>query len=232
MLFEIGEPGRQLRELRARLGLDSGYLARLLRSLEAGSRGRSCGPGRPPLSSRSAHVAGPAEVHALDARSDRFAQELPRRSPAPNAPGSSRRWGRSTDCCARQRSSSIRSIPVAPTRGAACWRTRRSSDSGFPRVTRLRTWFPVDDIRADGVCLVAHEADRAVASSVLRHLDGDTDEIKHLWVDPDARGLGLFASPSGGARSGRERAGEGQRPAGHPPRPDRGDRAVPQRRLH
>ena len=35
LLFEIGDDGATVRELRDRLGLDSGYLSRLLRSLEA-----------------------------------------------------------------------------------------------------------------------------------------------------------------------------------------------------
>jgi GNAT superfamily N-acetyltransferase len=30
-----------------------------------------------------------------------------------------------------------------------------------------------------------------VACGVLRHFDGAADEIKHLRVDPDARGVGL-----------------------------------------
>ena len=34
-LWEIGEGGADIRELRMRLGLDSGYASRLLRSLEA-----------------------------------------------------------------------------------------------------------------------------------------------------------------------------------------------------
>src|SRR5688572_12408685 len=37
LLFEIGHSGATVRELRDRLGLDSGYLSRLLRSLEADS---------------------------------------------------------------------------------------------------------------------------------------------------------------------------------------------------
>ena len=35
LLWEIGVGGSEVRRLRARLGLDSGYLSRLLRSLEA-----------------------------------------------------------------------------------------------------------------------------------------------------------------------------------------------------
>jgi DNA-binding MarR family transcriptional regulator len=35
LLWEVGLDGRDVRALRSRLGLDSGYLSRLLRSLEA-----------------------------------------------------------------------------------------------------------------------------------------------------------------------------------------------------
>jgi DNA-binding MarR family transcriptional regulator len=35
LLFEVGSTGASVRELRDRLGLDSGYLSRLLRSLES-----------------------------------------------------------------------------------------------------------------------------------------------------------------------------------------------------
>ena len=35
VLWEIGDQGREVRHLRRELGLDSGYLSRLLRSLEA-----------------------------------------------------------------------------------------------------------------------------------------------------------------------------------------------------
>src|SRR5262245_65545429 len=34
LLFEIGEDGAKVRDLRARLGLDSGFVSRMLRSLE------------------------------------------------------------------------------------------------------------------------------------------------------------------------------------------------------
>jgi len=35
LLFEIGREGADVRDLRARLSMDSGYLSRLLRALEA-----------------------------------------------------------------------------------------------------------------------------------------------------------------------------------------------------
>ncbi len=39
LLWEIGPDGADLRALRARLGLDSGYLSRLIGSLEADGHG-------------------------------------------------------------------------------------------------------------------------------------------------------------------------------------------------
>ena len=192
VLFEIGEPGRPLRELRARLGLDSGYLARLLRSLEGqGLVAVAVDPAD--RRSRLARLTsrGRREVHALDARSDRFAQELL----APLAGAERARLLEAMGTVHRLlRTAAILVDPVDP----GCADARRcllayASElrQRLPEGYQASDLVPVDDIRADGVCLVAREADRAVACSVLRHLDGDTDEIKHLWVDPDARGLGL-----------------------------------------
>src|SRR5918996_2827314 len=49
LLWEIGLEGCEVRVLRARLGLDSGYLSRLLRSLEAAGLVRvAAGAGGPP----------------------------------------------------------------------------------------------------------------------------------------------------------------------------------------
>jgi hypothetical protein len=45
LLYEIGRSGDEVRDLRARLGLDSGYLSRLLRVARAAGAGRgaACG---------------------------------------------------------------------------------------------------------------------------------------------------------------------------------------------
>src|SRR5919197_5197891 len=77
LLWEIGLDGCELRLLRARLGLDSGSLSRLLRSLEAA--------GLVELSASAADrrirvarltAAGRRERATLDGRSDRLAQSL------------------------------------------------------------------------------------------------------------------------------------------------------------
>ena len=77
MLWEIGPEGRDIKELRASLDLDSGYLSRLLRSLESdglvvvepsGADGRV----------RTARLTGDgqAERAELDRRSDKAAAAL------------------------------------------------------------------------------------------------------------------------------------------------------------
>jgi GNAT superfamily N-acetyltransferase len=38
---------------------------------------------------------------------------------------------------------------------------------------------------------VARVGDCPVACGILRQLEGEIDEIKHLWVDPDMRGFGV-----------------------------------------
>src|SRR5919106_1274166 len=77
LLFEIGPEGAGLGELRSRLGLDSGYLSRILRSLEAQGLvavDKLDGDGR----SRRAILTekGRAEHAAYDALSDDLANSI------------------------------------------------------------------------------------------------------------------------------------------------------------
>src|SRR5918995_3165672 len=76
LLFEIGSEGADVRELRSRLNLDSGYLSRLLRSLERQGLSEVSTP-ESDLRSRRAWltIAGLAELEELDRLGDRFAEE-------------------------------------------------------------------------------------------------------------------------------------------------------------
>src|SRR5436309_9738135 len=75
LLWEIGPDGCEVRLLRARLGLDSGYLSRLLRSLEtAGLVEVATGPGDRRIRVAQLTAAGCRERAALDNRSDELAQ--------------------------------------------------------------------------------------------------------------------------------------------------------------
>jgi DNA-binding MarR family transcriptional regulator/GNAT superfamily N-acetyltransferase len=75
VLFEIGRAGADIRELRSRLDLDSGYLSRLLRSLERHGL-IEVTASESDLRSRRARltVAGVAELEELDRLGDRFAE--------------------------------------------------------------------------------------------------------------------------------------------------------------
>src|SRR6266480_76618 len=77
LLWEIGSDGCDVRLLRARLGLDSGYLSRLLRSLESAGLAVV----EPSLSDRRVRTvrltpAGIAERELLDRRSDELARSF------------------------------------------------------------------------------------------------------------------------------------------------------------
>src|SRR3984957_11472593 len=77
LLWEIGPDGNDVRALRARLDLDSGYLSRLLRSLEADGL-VTVGPGGTDARVRTARLtsAGQAERAVLDQRSDELAASI------------------------------------------------------------------------------------------------------------------------------------------------------------
>ena len=76
VLWEIGD-GCDVRELRARLGLDSGYLSRLLRSLEAaGLATVEPNPHDRRVRSIRLTAAGRRERDVLDRRSDELAESL------------------------------------------------------------------------------------------------------------------------------------------------------------
>jgi len=77
VLWEIGRDGCDVRALRARLGLDSGYLSRLLRSLESAGL-VAVGTSDTDRRVRTARLteAGRAERTLLDRRSDELARSL------------------------------------------------------------------------------------------------------------------------------------------------------------
>ncbi len=61
----------------------------------------------------------------------------------------------------------------------------------FPEGYERSSLLAADAIRASGKCLVARQGVKPVGCGILRLLDSDTAEIKHVWVDSTTRGLGL-----------------------------------------
>ena len=99
LLWEIGPGGSDVRALRSRLDLDSGYLSRLLRSLEkdglavtepSGTDGR--------VRTVRLTAGGLAERAVLDQRSDEAAAASSARSARASGPGWSRRWPKPSGC--------------------------------------------------------------------------------------------------------------------------------------
>src|ERR1044071_8780153 len=77
VLWEIGKRGCEVRALRARLDLDSGYLSRMLRSLERAGLVRVT-PDRQDRRVRTAHLTakGATERALLDRRSEALARSF------------------------------------------------------------------------------------------------------------------------------------------------------------
>src|SRR5512133_2462451 len=77
LLWEIGPEGAELRALRARLDLDSGYVSRLLRSLEADGL-VTVAPSETDRRMRTARLtrAGRTERRVLERRSDDVARSF------------------------------------------------------------------------------------------------------------------------------------------------------------
>jgi DNA-binding MarR family transcriptional regulator/GNAT superfamily N-acetyltransferase len=195
VLWEIGEDGADLRELRARLDLDSGYLSRLIRSLE--QRGLVVvEPGRDDKRVRSARLtnAGRAEWERLDARSDDLARDL-------LAPLSEAQRARLVDAMGvveRLLTAGLVEVAIEdPSSDAAryCMRSYfaeldRRFETGFDPARAL----PTDAehlTEPAGLLLVARLRGEPVGCGALKLHGTEPAEIKRMWVAEPARGLGL-----------------------------------------
>jgi DNA-binding MarR family transcriptional regulator len=198
VLWEIGndgEAGCDVRRLRDVLELDSGYLSRLLRSLEAAGLvtvDRSAGDKRVRTSRLTPE--GWAERAVLDRRSDELAQSFL----APLSAGKRERLVAAMEEVERLLTAAL--VEVEPT-DPAHRHARYCLDEYYAELDRrFDTGFDVihghpvdlDEIRPPaGVFLVARLRGEPVGCGALRTpLDG-VGEIKRMWVSPSARGLGV-----------------------------------------
>ena len=208
MLWEIGDDGRDVKELRQQLDLDSGYLSRLLRSLEAAGL-VTVGPSPADGRVRTARLtaAGRAERAVLDRRSDELAGSLlePLSAGQRERLVGALRRGRAP---AGRRPGGHRRDRSRPARGAAraCRRTTTSSTGGSPPASIPARARPtaVDDMRPPaGAFLVATRRGEPLGCGALKfHPDG-VAELKRLWVDAAARASGSGGGWSPGWRSTR-----------------------------
>jgi DNA-binding MarR family transcriptional regulator/GNAT superfamily N-acetyltransferase len=196
LLFEVGEGGTgglTVRELRDRLGLDTGYLSRLLRSLEADGLVEV----RPDSHDRRRRRVtltrrGRTAWRRLDERSDDLARTLVE-------PLTDRQRGRLTEALATAdllvRAATVHLDETPATDPAAV----RAMAAYFAEIGERFGFQPGDaweqDAEAmappDGFFVIASSDGEPVACGGVQRLDDGAAEIKRMWVDPGWRGAGL-----------------------------------------
>jgi DNA-binding MarR family transcriptional regulator/GNAT superfamily N-acetyltransferase len=195
LLWEIGVTGCEVRLLRSRLGLDSGYLSRLLRSLEAAGLvevSRSPSDARVRLARLTG--TGRRERAALDRRSEQFAQSLL----APLSDEQQQRLVAAMRDVERLLvATSVQISAVDPEHPDAQYclaeyvaeLNRRSPRSFDPSVGA--TALPHQVRPPAGQFFVAYLHGEPIGCGAVKHHPDAPAEIKRMWIAPAARGLGL-----------------------------------------
>ena len=195
LLWEIGPGGSELRLLRSRLGIDSGYLSRLLRALEAAGL-VEVSPGTSDARIRVAHLtrAGRRERAALDRRSDELAGSLL----APlSAEQQLRLVGAMREVERLLVAASVQITAVDPEHPDAQYclaeyvaELNQRSPRGFdPSVGA--TALPHEVRPPAGQFFVAYLHGEPIGCGAVKYHHDAAAEIKRMWIAPQARGLGL-----------------------------------------
>ena len=195
ILWEIGPEGTEVRALRTRLALDSGYLSRVLRSLERQSL-VTVGPS--PQDRRVRHVelteAGLMERAELDRRSDDLALSI-------LDPLTARQRTRLIAAMAEvERLLQVSTVHFAiedPSSADARWCLEQyvseldaRFETGFDPSLSISA--VADELTPPaGVFLIARVRTGPIACGALKFHPGEPAEVKRMWVSPNARGIGL-----------------------------------------
>jgi DNA-binding MarR family transcriptional regulator/GNAT superfamily N-acetyltransferase len=195
VLWEIGEDGADVRSLRARLGLDSGYLSRLLRALER-ERLVVVGADRSDKRVRTVRLtaAGRAERALLDRRSDELARSLLQ----PLRDADRARLVDAMGLVERLLTAGLVEVAVEDPRSQAarfCLQSYfaeldRRFDTGFDP-DRALSATAEELTEPAGLLLVARLHGEPVGCGALKLTDEVPFYIKRMWVAPEARGLGV-----------------------------------------
>jgi DNA-binding MarR family transcriptional regulator/GNAT superfamily N-acetyltransferase len=192
VLFEIGS-GVSLRDLRTRLGLDPGYLSRIVRSLQdEGLVQVSAHPDDGRVRVAGLTPAGEAELAEQDRRANDVAEGLL----GTLAEGQRRELVAAFGTTQRLLRLAAVSVRVADPVSADA----RECLAAF--VAELAERYPEgfdeadlvqpQELRGDaGVFLVAYEDGCPVGCGGLRVLEPGAGEIRHVWVAAGVRGLGV-----------------------------------------
>jgi DNA-binding MarR family transcriptional regulator len=195
LVFEIGGDGAEIRELRSRLDLDSGYLSRLLRSLERQGLVEVAAL-EADLRSRRACLtaAGRAELAELDRLGDRFAEA----TLEPLDEAERRRLVEAMADVERLLNLSFTRISLEdPESADAKWclgqyfaELGERFEEGFNAGRSIPA--EAGDLRPPrGVFLVARLDGRPVGCGALKATGPGAGSIKRMWVSRQVRGIGI-----------------------------------------
>lgn len=195
LLWEISEQGKDVRRLRERLGLDSGYVSRLLRSLETEGL-VTVEPQSQDRRVRTVQLteAGRTERALLDNRSDELAGSL--LEPL-NASQRSRLVAAMAEVDRLLTAATVTLDGVDPDHpdGEQCLRSyfaelQECFETGFDPARSLLP--DAGELRPPhGLFLVARLHGKPVGCAGLKLPPGARAEVKRMWVAPHARRLGL-----------------------------------------
>src|SRR5271155_4174700 len=195
LLYEIGPDGRDVSVLREKLALDSGYLSRLLRSLERQGlvrtrRGAGDGRGRDVEPTRT----GIDELGGYARRSDGFAKSL-------LVPLSSNKRDRLVAAMAEvetlMRAAAVELRIERPDSASALWcletyyqELAERFEAGYDPATALP--LGADNLVSPTGCfIVAYLDGTPIGCGALKVKEATIGEIKRMWVAAGARGLGV-----------------------------------------
>lgn len=195
VLFEIGTDGADLRHLRARLGLDSGYLSRVVQALEAKGLVRLRTATDDERVRRAELTrAGKAELKEMNRRSDHAAEAI--LTPLTDSQRA-RLVAAMAEVHRLLKAAGIVIERVDPATDAARWCVAQyfaelstRFDEGYDPTKAL----PADDAELRpprGAFLMASVDGEPVACGSLKTSAPRTAWIKRMWVASSARGLGL-----------------------------------------
>ncbi|MGJ7524723.1 bifunctional helix-turn-helix transcriptional regulator/GNAT family N-acetyltransferase [Variovorax sp. GB1P17] len=197
LLWEIGEEGAELRALRTRLSLDSGYLSRTLASLQKqGLLTVQAHPGDRRVRRAELTKAGLKERAELDRRSDTVAADM-------LAPLRERQRTALVAAMAEVErllsASFVRFEITDPSSEDARWcfaqyfaELAERFETGFDPALSLSA-STADLMAPRGALIVARLRDRPVGCVALKLHGNEPAELKRMWISSEARGLGVGA---------------------------------------
>jgi len=196
LLWEIGTEGGEVVALRSRLGIDSGQMSRMLRTLEADGLVTV----RPSPADARVRVArltdrGLAERALLDERSDALAASIldplddDQRAALVTAM-------RTVERLIATSLVEIRQVDPESPDAQRCLRAyvaelnRRAPDRGFDP-SKGSTANPNEVSWPNGAFVVMYLSGEPVGCGAVKHHPGEVSDVKRMWIAESARGLGL-----------------------------------------